>query len=118
MDMTAFLHRQLTNTELQTRDGMRYVGRIAQVEAHQVLNKWKFTREEIVPVIRFEDGWEWIPNIGARRVLIEAWGSETDGWIGRRMAIYLHTATRTEKKSGRAVEKLEKLVKPLPDNCA
>jgi len=116
--MSPFLHHSLTNTVLLTREGWRYEGRILRVEAHRVFNQWKFTKEEIVPVISFDDGWQWIPNIGARRVLTEAWGSETDGWIGRRMAIYLHPVARTELVSGRLVERLEKRVEPLADGRA
>ena len=117
MDMREFLHRKLTNSELQAREDMRYEGRIVRVEPHRVFNKFKFTTKEIVPVIFFEDGWEWIPNLSARRALIEAWGSETDDWIGRCMAICLRAVTRTEKESGRAVERMEKHVEPLPDDA-
>ena len=114
--MNAFLHRNLTNEELTGREGWRYEGRIVRVEAQQVFNKYKLTKKEVVPVISFDDGCQWIPNIGARRTLSAAWGSETDGWIGRRMRIFLKTVTRTEKVSGRLEEKLEKCVEPLPDD--
>ena len=113
MDMSAYLHRKLTNEELKARNGRRYQGRIVRVEAQQVFNQWKFTKEEIVPVIMFDDGWEWIPNIGARRLLTKVWGSDTDGWIGRRIAISLQPVARTEKTPGRLVERLEKRVEPL-----
>ena len=113
MDMTTFLHRALTNAELLTREGRRYEGRILRVSADEVFNKFKFTREELVPVISFEDGWDWIPNLSARQVLTHAWGAETDGWVSRRMAVYLVTVARTERGSGRQVEKLEKRAEPL-----
>lgn len=111
--MNAFLHKKLTNKDLEARAGQRYEGRVLRVEPQKVFNQWKFTREEIVPVIAFEDGLEWIPNIGARRTLIEAWGADTDRWTGRRMAIFLKPVARTEKVSGRAVERLEKQAEPL-----
>ncbi len=116
MDMTRYLHRKLTNTELKTRDGWRYEGRIVRVEEQRVFNQWKFTKEEIVPVISFEDGWEWIPNLGARKVLTGALGADTDRWIGRRLSIYLKAVTRTEKTSGRATEQWEKQVEVLDDD--
>jgi hypothetical protein len=115
MDMTRYLHRKLTNDELKTRDGWRYEGRILRVEEQRVFNKYKFTKEEIVPMISFEDGWEWIPNIGARNALTEALGADTDRWIGRRLRVYLKAVTRTEKISGRAKEQWEKQVEVLDD---
>jgi hypothetical protein len=115
MDMTHFLHRSLTNTELMQRVDRRYEGRIVQVCADKVFNKFKLTKEEVVPVIQFDDGWDWIPNRGARRALVAAWGAETDGWIGRRLRVQLVTVARTEKISGRLVERFEKEVEPLAD---
>jgi hypothetical protein len=92
------------------RDGMSYEGCVARVVPQQVFNRWKFTKDEIVPVISFEDGYQWIPNISARRTLTTAWGADTDRWIGRQMRIYLKPVARTEAVSGRSVEKLEKHV--------
>lgn len=113
--MTRHLHHKLTNTELAKREGCRYEGRILSVEEHLVFNKFKYTQEEVVPLIAFEDGWEWVPNIGARRVLTEAWGAKTDFWIGRRMAVFLKTVVRIEKGSGgRGVDRQEKFAEPLP----
>lgn len=116
MDMTRYLHQQLTNEELKTRESWRYEGRIVRVEEQRVFNKYKFTKDEIVPVISFEDGWYWIPNVGARRTLTGAWGADSDRWIGRRLGIYLKAVTRTEKTSGRAKEQLEKQVEVLDDD--
>jgi hypothetical protein len=113
MDMTPYLQRSLTNADLEKREGLSYEGRIARVVPQQVFNRWKYTRDEMVPVISFEDGYQWIPNIGARRTLTAAWGADTDGWIGRRMRIYLKPIVRTEAVSGRAVEKWEKQVEVL-----
>jgi hypothetical protein len=45
--------------------------------------------------------------------LTEAWGADTDRWIGRRMASYLKPFARPEKVSDRLEEKLEKFVEPL-----
>lgn len=113
--MNAFLKRLLTNSVLQSRPDCRYEGRIVGVVPQRVFNKWKLTKEEVVPVIGFEDGWEWIPNLGARRLLTEVWGADTDRWLGRRLAVYLRPVARTQQASGRVVEKLEKCVEPLPD---
>ena len=69
---------KLTNEDLHGRADKRYEGRILRVEPQKVFNQWKYTKEEIVPVITFDDGLEWIPNIGARRALTQAWGPDTD----------------------------------------
>jgi hypothetical protein len=114
MDMTKFLRLMLTNENLRDEFAGHYEGIVADVTEESVFNRWKL-RPEFVPRIQFEDGWAWIPNIGARRVLSKAWGNDSDLWIGRRLAITLTTVTRTERASGRLIEKLEKTVKPLPD---
>jgi hypothetical protein len=117
MDMNDYIPKLLTNAELLKREGWRYEGRVLRVEPDRVFNQWKLKKED-VPLIKFDDGWSWIPHIGARRALTEAWGSRTDGWVGRRMAVYLQPVARTEKVSGRAEEKLEKRAEPLPDDGA
>ena len=111
--MTPYLQRSLTNTVLKELEGLSYEGCVVQVVPQRVFNKFKYTKDEIVPVISFEDGYQWIPNVGARRVLTAAWGANTDDWIGRRMRVYLQPSTRIEKVSGRGVEKLEKQVEVL-----
>jgi len=111
--MSRFLHNQLTNTELLKRQDCRYEGQIARVVEQLVFNKFKKVKEEPVPVIVFEDGWEWIPNLTARRGLVAAWGSETDEWIGRWVAIYLVPVKRVSKATGLERESLEKCAKPL-----
>lgn len=110
MDMTPYLQRSLTNADLMAREGYCYEGCIVRVVPQQVFNRWKFTKDEIVPVISFADGYTWIPNVGARRTLTAAWSADTDRWLGRRLRIYLKTVVRTERASGRAIEKLEKQV--------
>jgi hypothetical protein len=99
------------------REGWCYEGSIVRVVPQQVFNRWKFTKDEIVPVISFADGYQWIPNVGARRKLSEAWGWDTDLWLGRRLRIYLKTVVRTEKTSGRGIEKLEKDIEALDDDA-
>jgi hypothetical protein len=116
MDMTPHLHRLLTNAALETRPNRRYEGRIRSVVEERVFNRFKYTKENIEPLITFEDGWQWVPNTRARRVLTEAWGVETDGWIGRRMAVFLILVARTERASGRQVEKFEKHAEPVRDD--
>lgn len=113
--MTKFLHRQVTNESL-SKSNRRYEGTILSVEADTVTNKWRWTttadgkvvpKTELVPRIKFTDGFEWIPNNGARRTLTEAWGPDTDQWIGLRLAIYLVLVSRGEK------EEPEKRCEPL-----
>ena len=113
MDMTPYLRRSLTNTDLLEREGMAYEGIVVRVVPQQVFNRFRFTRDEVVPIISFQSGHEWIPNVGARRKLTEAWGADTDRWIGRRMRIYLKSVARTEVGSGRVVEGWEKKVEVL-----
>ena len=122
MDMTKYLRRHLTNTDLLEHGGV-YEGTIVAVEEQEVRNKWRYARDpetgktaprrEDVPVILFEDGWTWIPNITARRVLFEAWGADTDEWIGRRMRVWLETKMRKERTTGRDMEQYEKRVSVL-----
>ena len=115
MDMNRFLQHRLTNTVLEGLPGRRYEGRVSAVVPERVFNRFKLTSQETVPQITFEDGWLWIPNIGARRGLTAAWGADTDEWIGRRMAVYLCIVARTDKPTGRQVERWEKRVEVLPD---
>lgn len=115
MEMARFLRRSLTNGALERLEDRRYVGRIQRVVEQEVFNRFKFTKEERVPVIEFEDGWNWIPNRRAIRDLMAAFGSNSDSWVGRRIAVYLKPCARTETGSGRGVEKLEKFVEPLND---
>lgn len=121
MDMTAFLHRQVTN-EFLLAANRRYEGTVRDVVVDTVTNKWRYTttddgkvvpKTEVVPRIHFTDGFEWIPNTRARRTLAEAWGTDTDHWRGRRLAIELVTVERTEKGTGRIVERPEKRCRPL-----
>jgi hypothetical protein len=111
--MTRFLRRRLlTNGLLESFPDRRYEGQIASVVTEEVLNRWTLRKTE-APVIAFTDGNAWIPNDGARRMLIDVWGAETNNWIGHWLAIFLVTSTRTDKASGRLVERLEKRVEPL-----
>ncbi len=122
--MTRFLRKHLTNTDLLDRGG-HYEGTIVAVDEHEVRNRWRYARDpetgksaprrEDVPVILFEDGWTWIPNVSARRVLVAAWGVETDAWIGRRMRIWLERKLRKERTTGRDIEQYEKRVDVLDE---
>lgn len=111
--MREFVYSGLLTVDL-LRDSFegRYVGRIASVTPERVFNKhhWK---PEMVPMITFDDGIRWIPNMGARRDLIKAWGEESDDWIGQSVAISLVSKTQTEKESGRLIEKFAKVAEPL-----
>lgn len=113
--MTRFLRRSLTNEVLQGRPAMSYDGQIARVVEQKVFNKHKYTKDEQVLVIEFEDGWTWIPNRRALKALIAAVGTESGALVGRRIRVFLKAVTRTEVGSGRLVEKLEKFVEVLDD---
>ena len=112
MDITPFLHRSLTNSVLMEFPEGRYEGRVVGVTKSRVFNKFKYAKED-TPLIAFEDGYEWIPNMGARNLLRDTWGKETDSWIGRRMAVCLRAVTRVDKESGVEVTRWEKHVEPL-----
>src|SRR2546428_5423823 len=114
MEMKHHLHLKLTNDELETRPGRRYEGRVLRVVEAKVFNKFLYTREEIVVTITFEDGFDWIPNQTCFRVLAAAWGTESEDWVGRRVAVYLVIKART--KNGKESEKLEKRAEPLADD--
>ncbi len=111
--MTKFLRRRLlTNALLKQFPHFRFEGQIASVAVETVSNPWNL-QKTAQPVLYFADGNAWIPNEGAKRLLIDAWGEESEGWIGRWLAIYLVATPRTDRASGRLVEKLEKRVEPL-----
>ena len=117
--MTRFLRQHLTVTHLLERDG-HYEGTIVAVDEQEVRNRYRYARDpetgksaprrEDVPVIVFADGWSWIPNQTGRRVLVAAWGLETDLWIGRRLRLRLERKLRKERTTGREVEQYEKRV--------
>jgi hypothetical protein len=113
--MTRFLRRSLTNADLLEREERSYEGRIERVVEQKVFNKWKFTKDERVPVIEFDNGWTWIPNQRALKVLMKSLGSSSSTWPGRRLRVFLKAVERTEAISGRGVEKLEKFVEVLDD---
>jgi hypothetical protein len=74
----------------------------------------RFTGQtQLEPVILLADGWRCIPSITMRRALKEMFGAETNGWKGRHIVIYLHTVTRTDKKTGEVIERQEKRVMKL-----
>ena len=114
MDMSQFIPNPLTNEVLLRRPNLRYEGVIAAIGVEDVFNKWKKTRTT-VPVLKFADGAQWIPNLSARRTLMEARGPESDAWVGRRVAVQLVREARTDRASGRLVEKYEKRAEPLAD---
>jgi hypothetical protein len=116
MDMSQFLHRMLTNDELKTRAGLRYEGRILRVVVEPVFNKYKKNKVEPALILTFEDGWDWIPNRGACRDLAAAWGTETDHWVGRRLAVQLVIVERASKATGRMVRSEVKRAEPLEDD--
>jgi hypothetical protein len=120
VEMAKFLRRSLTKDVLMALDGHRYVGRIERVVEQEVFNRFKFTKEERVPVIEFNDeyGTTWIPNRRSIRDLMAALGSNSDSWVGRRIAVYLKAVARTQAGSGRSVERLEKFVEVFDDQEA
>src|SRR5262245_14469278 len=89
--MSKHLPRWLNDSALCGMGG-RYEGVVAQVVEERVRNRFKrdVHGKPIVasePVIVFEDGWRLVPNIGMRKVMIDAFGLDSDGWIGRRLVI-------------------------------
>jgi hypothetical protein len=116
VDMTRFLRRSLTNQELLKLEDKSYEGFVSRVVEELVYNKWRFTNDELVPLIEFCDGWTWIPNQRCRMALMKELGPETDHWAGQHLRVYLKEVARAEPVSGRAVEKLEKFVEVLGDS--
>lgn len=98
MDMTRFLKHLLNDREL-ARMGGRYEGRIVGVTVESMRNKFRFTTGE-EPVIVFEDGWRLVPNYGMRLALIQTFGDESDGWIGRSIIVYRHKVEKTNAQVG------------------
>jgi len=75
--------------------GDRYIGVVDAVVEESVKNLYKRGEdgkpiESLEPVVCFRDGWRWIPNLGARRALIDCLGQETDEWVGRRLVVSRH----------------------------
>jgi hypothetical protein len=124
--MRRYLFRQLSREELLKREGHRFEGVIKDAQEQQVTNKWKYTPDEngklvrakeVVPVITFDDHdglqLQWIPNRRCRQRLTDALGYDTNGWIGRRVAVFLREAARENKQSGRGENALERFVEVL-----
>ena len=95
MDMGRFVRRMLNRAELMQMSG-QYEGVIAEVVEEEVRNSYK-RATEVVPMIRFEDGECVIPNIGMRKTLIDALGTDTEAYVGVRVMVYLDLV---ETKSG------------------
>ena len=106
VDMRRHLRRWLDNAVLREL-GDRYEGIIANVVERTLRNRFTCTRE-LQPVIEFEDGLRLVPNITMRRTLIEFFGADTEGWIGRRVVVYRHRVERTDPDSGKVLERFEK----------
>ena len=109
--MRKHLTRWLNHSELQEMAGS-YEGAIVEVIEKNVRNR--FTRQdEVQPVIVLTDGWRVVPNVGMRRSLMEAFGSETDDWTGRRIRIFLRpmggrdAGHAGEQRYEKAVESLQ-----------
>lgn len=87
----------------------RYEGVISGVTEQVVRNRYT-AQQELHPVITFSDGHRLIPNIGARRALIEMFGPKTEGWDGRRLVITRRRIERTNRETGKATSAWEKVV--------
>jgi hypothetical protein len=119
--MNRHLKLWLNDTELQRRGG-RYVGVLVAVVPEVVRNRYTTVRQP-EPVMKFEDGWQIVPNIGMRRALVEWLGPETDGWIGQRIEVERFRIARVDPATGQTREKWEKRVRvvarePLRDLTA
>jgi len=94
----------------------RYEGRIRAVTVDACWNRFRPANPKAQqPRIDFEDGHWWVPNIGARRVLVAAWGEEMDDWVGNRLAVQLVDSKRRLKAGGEQTQ-FEKRAEPLDDN--
>jgi hypothetical protein len=82
---------------------------IVSVTEQMVRNRFTAQRE-LQPVIALDSGHRWIPNITARRALIEMFGAETDNWIGRRIAISRRRVERVNRETGESRETWVKVV--------
>lgn len=115
MDMTQFDCHALTNSVLTEKFDGRYEGTICAVEKDMVWNRY-LGKKVAAPIIHFADGWQWIPNVGGRRVLQAALGTESDRWVGRRVAVYLvNDVVKTDPATGAPVQTFKKLVAVLAD---
>ena len=104
--MRTTLPKWLTNDAIDARGGS-YTGTVENVAMRQVRNK--FTAEDVdEPVITFADGYTLVPNIGMRRVLMAAFGDETDEWCDQKITVRLREVV--SKRSGEV-----RLVKVVAD---
>jgi len=99
MDMMRFLKRLLNDRELKRMDGGRYQGRIADVLAESMRNKFKGTTSDEA-VIVFEDGWRLVLNWGMRLALIENFGPDSEAWLGRSIIVYRHHVDKSNIQTG------------------
>jgi hypothetical protein len=108
MDMTRHLRRWLNDKELKQMGG-RYEGVVVAIREEKVRNRFT-AQQEVQPVIKFDDGWLLIPNLGMRRALIEIFGAETNNWIGHRISVCRRRVERRDRLTGEVREKFEKFV--------
>ena len=113
MDMTQFDVRALTNTTLLEHFAGHYVGTIDHVELDEVNNR--FLGEKVkVPVLYFEDGWQWIPNASARKALKASMGTESDRYVGAVVEVALEDGPmKTNPATGQREETYVKVLAVL-----
>ena len=111
MDMRRHLRSHfVTNADLEVKGGS-FESIIAEVLEEEMQNRYRGQRE-LQPVIVFEDGKRLVPNMGIRHELIEALGEESDGWIGRRIRVFLRPVPR-KSGQGAATTRFEKAAEVL-----
>jgi hypothetical protein len=111
--MSRHLKRWLNDEALAALSGV-YEGAIDAVVEETVTNRFKRNEDGspikcTEPVICFRDGWRLIPNLGARRALIQLLGPDTDAWIGRRLVV-----TRVRMENSARWEKRVALASDVP----
>jgi hypothetical protein len=105
----------LTSAELQRRavaQGLdagegRYVGTIAAVTEERCYNRFKGQHAPQL-AITFADDERCILNKTMGRTLVNLFGAETDGWVGRCICIFLRPGKRVDAATGRP--QLERVV--------
>jgi hypothetical protein len=108
MDMRRHLRPWLNDAALARLGGV-FDGVIASVVEEVVRNRFSAQRET-QPVLVFADGHRLIPNYGMRAALIEIFGAETDGWIGRRVRVVRVRRESVDRTTGEVRERFVKVV--------
>ena len=111
--MSQFDVRALTNATLVEHFAGRYVGTIAHVKRDTVNDKFRGMKVP-VPVLYFEDGWQWVPNKGAKNALKARMGLESDAYVGAVVEVALEKGSmRTNPETGEVEQTYVKILTVL-----